>query len=101
MWGGGESARQFPDLALTRKRALVCWILFRVWLLAAEIVLFVALIVWQWRTGAPPGRIVAMAGLPAVFTLVAGVALDRLLRRTRRQRDALGRLAAELESTGD
>lgn len=98
---GGESARQFLELALARKRALVRWILFGVWLLVAEVAFFVALIAWQWRTGAPGGRIAATAGLLAVFTLLAGFALGWFLRRTRRQRDALGRLAAELGAVED
>lgn len=102
VWGaGGESARQFLELALARKRALVRWILFGVWLLVAEVVFFVALIVWQWRGGAPPGRTAATAGLLAVFTLIAGFALGWFLRRTRWQCDALGRLAAELDAVED
>lgn len=91
------SARDYLAQARARSAARLRWIRLGGWLLAAEMVFFLAVIAWRWQSGVDPARVGEALALLAALGLAAGIFVGWLLKRERRNAAALARMAADIE----
>ena len=90
------SATEYLAQARARSAARLRWIRFGVWLLAAEMIFFGAVIAWRWQAGVALDQVGKVVALLLIAGAAAGVFMRWLLVRERRHVAALERMAADL-----
>lgn len=90
------SVRDYLVQARARSAARLRWIRLGGWLLAAETLFFGIVIAWRWQAGVGPDKALKALVLLLALCAAAGVFLVWLLRRERRNAEALGRIATDI-----